>query len=212
MDLRDGLLFFIVIVSSLCLREAARAWIADKLGDHTPYSEGRLTLNPAAHIDLVGTILFPLFCIFVLKGQFFMGWARPLTVNDRNFKHPGRADVMVTATGPLAHFALTIVSAVVGAVVFRILPATGELVDRVISINAWLFVFNMIPVPPLDGGRILRYLVNMSWETYARISQWSMYALLGAFYLVPQLRFVFALLIGITAAPAAILYQLLGGR
>ena len=209
--LRNGILLFIILVCSLCLRESARAWIADKLGDPTPHNDGRLTLNPLPHIDLVGTILFPLFCIFWLKGLFFIGWARPIPVNASNFKHPARGDLLVTAAGPAAHFALTLLAALVGAISTRYLPETRDLALGVISINAWLFVFNMLPIPPLDGGRILRYVVGMSWDTFARISQWSMFVLLGAFYLVPKFDVVFAILIGIASAPARIPYYLLGG-
>ncbi len=212
MDLRDGLLFFLVLVSSLCVHEWAHAWMADKLGDPTPHNEGRLTLNPVPHIDLLGTIIFPLLCIFAFGGGFFLGWAKPVSVNPGYFKHPVRDDTLVTAAGPLANLALTLLSALIGAVTVRFLPQTAELVHHVILINAWLFVFNMLPVPPLDGGRILRHIVGMSWETFARISQWSMLVLIAAFYLVPQINYIFAVAIGITAAPAELLFRLLGAR
>ena len=209
MDLRDGLLFFLVLVSSLCIHEWAHAWAADKLGDPTPHNEGRLTLNPLPHIDPIGTIVFPLVCIFAFDGGFFLGWARPVTVNAAYFRHPARDDTLVTAAGPLANLALTILSALVGAVTVRFLPQTYELVGHIIGINAWLFVFNMIPLPPLDGGRILRHAVGMSWDTFAQISRWSMLGLIAAFYLIPGFRVLFAIAIGIAAAPANILFALL---
>ncbi len=212
MDLRTGLLFFIILVCSLCIHEWAHAWVADKLGDPTPHSQGRVTLNPLPHIDPIGTIVFPLVCIFLLEGSFFLGWARPVMVNSSHFKHPGRGDLLTTFAGPLSNFLLTIVAALGGAISVRLLPETKDLVFGVVSINAWLFVFNMLPIPPLDGGRILRHFVNMSWETFAQISRWSMLGIIVAFQLIPAFRALFGFLIGLTAAPAMILYSLLAGR
>ncbi len=209
MDLRDGLLFFLILVSSLCIHEWAHAWVADKLGDPTPHNEGRVTLNPAAHIDLVGTILFPLFCIFASTSGFFLGWARPVSVNASYFKHPGRDDTLVTLAGPLSNFALTLLAAIVGALTVRFFPQTVELAGRMIEVNAWLFVFNMLPIPPLDGGRILRYFVGMSWETFAMISRWSMFVLLGVLFFSDRIKILFAIAIGIAATPAEILFKLL---
>lgn len=211
MDLRTGLLFFLILVCSLCIHEWAHAWVADKLGDPTPHNQGRVTLNPLPHIDPVGTIIFPLVCIFLLHGTFFLGWARPVMVNPSHFKHPGRGDTLTTFAGPFANFLLTLVAALIGAISVRFLPVTQELIFGVISINAWLFVFNMLPIPPLDGGRILRYFVNMSWETFAQISRWSMFAIIGAFYFIPGFTTLFGFLIGLTAAPASILYSVLAG-
>lgn len=209
--LRNGILFFIIIASSLCIHEWAHAWVADKLGDPTPHNDGRVTLNPLVHIDLIGTIIFPLFCIFVLNGRFFIGWARPVNVNANYFRHPARDDMLVTAAGPLANFILTLLSALVGALAARHVAVAPELAFSVISINAWLFVFNMLPIPPLDGGRILRYFVGMSWDTFARISQWSMFVLIAAFYLVPPFVHVFSFLIGLTSMPAMMIFYNLAG-
>ncbi len=209
MDLRDGLLFFLILASSLCIHEWAHAWVADKLGDPTPHNEGRVTLNPAAHIDLIGTIVFPLFCIFGSSSGFFLGWARPVSVNASYFKHPGRDDTLVTFAGPLANFALTLLAAVVGAITVRIFPHAAELAGRMIEVNAWLFVFNMLPIPPLDGGRILRYAVGMSWDTFTMISRWSMFVLLGVLLFSDHAKILLAIATGIAAAPAGILFKLL---
>ena len=217
--LQEGLLFFLVLVSSLCVHEWAHAWTADRLGDPTPHNEGRVTLNPLPHIDLLGTIIFPLFCIFMLKGGFFFGWAKPAPVDARHFKHPGRGDVITTVAGPLSNLAVAALAAVVGGLCYRFWPhdlglpreRVAYLVGLIIRVNAWLFVFNMLPLPPLDGGRILRYVINMSWETFARISQWSMLIILGAIYLVPGFSAVLSRLIQLTEIPALLVFALSAG-
>ena len=211
--LREGLLFFLAVVCSLCLHEWAHAWVADRFGDPTPRSEGRVSLNPLVHIDLLGTILFPLLCIFAMpRLGLFLGWARPVPVDARQFRHPGRDDVLTTAAGPFANFGIALLVALVGGMASRFFPELDELVDVTIRVNAWLFVFNMLPLPPLDGGRILRYLVNMSWETFTRISQGSMLLLLLALYFVPGFALVISRLINLTAWPAVVVFNFASGR
>ena len=149
---------FIVLILSLSVHEAAHAWSANKLGDPTARMLGRLTVNPIAHIDPIGTILFPLIGM-LSPGVPLLGWAKPVPVNMRNLRHPRRDFAFVALAGPVSN----IIMAVVAAVLLSVMPddmAFGPLtprglLNRFVVLNVFLAVFNMIPVPPLDGGNVL---------------------------------------------------------
>jgi Zn-dependent protease len=164
-DFQQLLVAFIILVSSLTFHEAAHAWTANKLGDPTARLLGRLTLNPAVHIDVIGTLVFPL--IAMITGFPLIGWAKPVPVDMRNLRHPRRDFAVVAAAGPISNLIL----AAAGAAVFtawgadassetRELVASGLL--RFVLLNVLLAVFNLIPVPPLDGGNILAGMVPES--------------------------------------------------
>src|SRR5690606_37317232 len=108
---RNGLILYIILVASLCVHEWAHAVTADKLGDDTPRQQGRVTLNPFVHIDLMGTVVFPLFCIFFLKGAFFFGWAKPVMINLSSFRHRQRDHILVTLAGPGSNLVLALLAA-----------------------------------------------------------------------------------------------------
>jgi len=208
--LRNGAILFLVLLASLCIHEWAHAFTADKLGDGTPRRDGRVTLNPAAHIDLLGTIILPLLCIFVIPGGFFLAWGRPVMTNPSYYRNPRRDDVLVTAAGPGANLGLALLAALIGGLASRFDPRVGELAMLVIQINVFLAVFNLIPLPPLDGGNIMRHVVGMSEETYLRIAQWSFFIFLVLIYL-PPVRALIALAMGVTVWPFAVLLNLIGG-
>ena len=208
--LRNGAILFLVLLASLCIHEWAHAFTADKLGDSTPRRDGRVTLNPAAHIDLLGTIILPLLCIFVIPGGFFLAWGRPVMTNPSYYRHPRRDDVLVTAAGPGANLGLALLAALIGGFASRFDPRVGDLAMLVIQINVFLAVFNLIPLPPLDGGNIMRHAVGMREETYLRIAQWSFFIFLVLIYL-PPVRAMIAFAMAVTVWPFAVLLHLIGG-
>ena len=208
--LREGLMFYIVLIVSLCIHEWAHAFVADRLGDDTPRHDGRVTLNPAAHMDLFGSVIFPLVCIFMFPGGLLFGWGRPVMINPSNFTHRKRDEVLTTLAGPAANLGLALLAAVIGGVAFRYDPRVIVLVKLVLSLNVALAVFNLIPLPPLDGGTVLKHAVGMSEETFFNIARWSMLVLLIAIN-IPPVRQLLGLAMGLVSWPFATLFQAIAG-
>jgi Zn-dependent protease len=210
-ELREGLIFYIFLVVSLSIHEWAHAFTADKLGDPTPASEGRVTLNPVVHMDLLGTVIFPLLCIFVLPGNFLFGWGKPVRVNISYFRNRVRDDILTTLAGPGSNLVQALLAAVIGGLACRFFdPALAELVGTFIFLNVVLAVFNMIPLPPLDGSHVMRHVVGMSEETFHRISQWSFLVLIIAINM-PPVRAVLTFVVGAVSVPFVLLFNVIAG-
>ena len=216
-QLRSGGIFFLLIFSVLILRAYAQAWVANRLGDPTPASEGRLTLYPPPHVDLLGTVVLPLICIFYFQPRltqisFFLAWTKPVPVNPSYFKNPRRGEVLTQFAG----FGMCVVMAVLAAVIGGIaVQSTGdrrilEVFIGLISICSMLMVLDLLPVPPLPGGMLLRYWGVISEDTYAMIARWAGLALLIAFQLAPVRAFL-GLCVAVMSAPFVMLLKLFVG-
>jgi len=178
----EKIILFLVLLASLSVHEWAHAITADKLGDPLPRSEGRVTLDPRAHIDLIGTILLPLIMIFASPGFAIFGWGKPVRISLPNPKTRKRDDVLITIAGPLSNLLI----ALIATLFFTIWVATGlpisdsgiQLYQTIVLLNCVLIVFNLMPIPPLDGSHILKNAINMKDETYFNLSKYGFIILL----------------------------------
>jgi len=190
MDLRTFLFLLPIVLASLTLHELAHAYVAWRLGDPTAKREGRLTLNPLVHIDPLGTLMF---IVTALAANLPFGWARPVPVNPSYFKRPKEGMAIVAIAGPLMNFLVALVCfAVIRHV--DVSEQTFEVLRQAWIVNVVLGLFNLIPVPPLDGSRVLGVL--MSDATYVRWVSFDQYGMVIVFGLFLVFRDEFSQVMG----------------
>ncbi len=180
----------IPILLAITLHEAAHGWVALRLGDDTAYRLGRVTFNPFRHIDLFGTVLLPALLLVATGGRMMFGFAKPVPVNFARLHRPRRDMVLVAAAGPATNLALAVVS----AALFHVVPFLSGDVARWVAenlgnsvwINLLLCVLNLLPIPPLDGGRIAVGLLPPPLAMrLARLERFGIFIILGAVFVLP---------------------------
>lgn len=161
----------LALVLAITVHEFAHALVADRLGDPTARLAGRVTLNPLAHLDVIGTLALLLFRF---------GWGKPVPVNDQNFKNPVLDELQVSLAGPFANLVLAVLAGL--SVRLIALPDLALIfASLVVQINLVLMVFNLLPIPPLDGSRILKLFLPQ--EAYATFEQFGVFFILAIFFL-----------------------------
>ena len=192
--IREGLILYIILAASIALHEFGHAKAADLLGDFLPRSQGRVTLNPLVHLDPIGTGLIPLSMILFRLPFSLIGWGRPVQISLPHPKTRVRDEILITLAGPLMNVLIATVVAVGYGLLAHISPEQANhfepLADAAIAVNCTLIAFNLIPLPPLDGSRIMRHVVGMSEEMFVRLSMNSWWILLILINLRPVQVFV----------------------
>jgi Zn-dependent protease len=176
-------IYALPVLFAITVHEAAHGYVARHFGDNTAYMMGRLTLNPIKHIDPIGTILMPLLLYFATSGSFLFGYAKPVPVNFGQLRHPKRDSVWVALAGPASNF----LQAILWALVFTALVGTGmhepffrSMAKAGVLVNLVMWAFNLFPLPPLDGGRVLVGLLPAR-QAYAlsRVEPWGFFIVMA---------------------------------
>jgi Zn-dependent protease len=210
-QLRDGLLQLILLIISIGLHEFGHAWMADLRGDPLPRLQGRVTLNPFAHTDLIGSIILPAVMIFLSPGFGLIGWGKPVQISLPNPKTRRMDDIYITLAGPGMNLVLCFVFAVIGGLGDFDPRSQAVIIDFLqmgVFLNASLVVFNLIPIPPLDGSRVAVRLGLYSEETFLMLARWGFIILLVAVNL-PFFRVFMSTAVGLVATPWFWLWSLL---
>lgn len=206
----------IVLLFAICVHESAHAWMANRLGDPTAKMLGRISLNPIVHIDPFGTIIMPL--ILIVLGFPPFGWAKPTPVDPRNFKNRVRDDILTAVAGPVSNFITAFIAVIVVALIVHgsgmpmgqhmrvatTAEALATLFYFAMSINVVLAVFNLIPLPPLDGSHVIRHFLSYNaLRVYDRIGY------MGLMVIMFVLPLIGLPLVGIVIAPFMALFETL---
>ncbi|PQA80784.1 site-2 protease family protein [Limnohabitans sp. TS-CS-82] len=200
------LIYALPVVFAITLHEAAHGYVAHRLGDNTAWMMGRVTLNPFPHIDPMGTLVMPVILFLATGGHFLFGYARPVPVRFGNLNHPKRDMIWVALAGPVSN----LVQALLWGVVLYALAGAGvqerfflEVAKAGIKVNAVMFAFNLFPLPPLDGGRILVGLLPWKQAVWlSKVEPWGFYIVMAlvvmgfinTFWMAPLMTLTFELL------------------
>lgn len=202
LDLQGFLFLYVILILSAVIHEYSHGWMAYYLGDSTAKDMGRLTLNPLAHIDMWGTVLMPLFLFFISGGTFLFAYAKPVPFNPYNLRRGGKyGESLVSFAGPASN----LLTAVVFGLIVRFAPvglAFAGVLSFIVYINILLAVFNLIPVPPLDGSKILFNFLPPSANQFKMFMERYGFFILLAFIfvgfpiIIPVISFLTKLIIG----------------
>lgn len=203
-QIREGGILYVLLVIAITMHEFGHAYFADKLGDPLPRLQERVTFNPLAHIDMMGTVVLPILTIALSIGTGFpmvFGWGKPVQISLSNPKTRMKIDIIATAGGVAMNLVVALISAILLAIFVLLNWSEFQAVAvQSIYINCVLFVINMIPIPPLDGSRFLKYAVNMSEQVYYALSRYGIIILL----LIVNIPFTASIFMFITRSIASI--------
>jgi Zn-dependent protease len=199
------LIEFVIIFPAIVLHEISHGYVAYRLGDPTAKRAGRLTLNPLAHVDPIGTVALPIVMLVLSGGSYFFGWAKPVPIEPRNFRDERTGMLLTGIAGP----AMNVVLALVAGLMSRAFPAAvfapgqftsiGSVLEFFCYANLVLAFFNLIPIPPLDGSRVVQwFLPDTARNTYSSIARYGFVILIGATWMIPGL---FGAYLAVTVVP-----------
>lgn len=191
-SIESKLFLYVVIIFSAIIHEYSHAWAAYASGDPTAKNEGRLTLNPIPHLEIMGTVIIPLFLLFFANS--FIGWAKPVPINPYNFKNQKRGIIWVSLAGPASNL---LIALVLGLLIrFSVFPFLVLPFGLIAYINIFLALFNLIPVPPLDGSKLLLNKFPRLEEKLGKSFLGIFIALIIAITILPYIAgFIFTLLV-----------------
>ena len=173
-DLVNGLIMYLGLLVLLTFHEFGHAWMAWRCGDDTARIQGRVSLNPLAHIDPIGTVLLPLIMILLPgAGRFLVGWAKPVPVNPYNLRNPKVDDILVTLAGPWMNLLLAVL--LMGLARVGMMANSSGMVEICFlwaNLSLMLCFFNLLPIPPLDGSQVVRSVMGMSYEAYHQFARY----------------------------------------